>query len=274
MKRLIHILLPFFLFLTCSNIKVIADDVTISVAVQNVTCNGYENGEITIQFITGTGNYDYRLYKNDWPWNGGQRIDSILNTGLSSFTFTNLDAGTYYIIVEDVHGDPGFAMRQVTQPARLEITSITIYKGISCSDACDGELLAHVTGGTKPYTYIWSIIPGGTLPDTDSIAVNLCQGVYKCEINDANNCGSPVLPSKSFPFVESNPFARDSIADPLAGGTVGTTQTVCHNDDVPAFTSSAPATGGSGSFTYTWQYSTTSAAPGSGSWTDIPSSNS
>jgi len=33
---------------------------------------------------------------------------------------------------------------------------------------------------------------------TDSIAENLCQGVYKCEVNDANNCGSPVLPSKSF----------------------------------------------------------------------------
>ncbi|MBN1158305.1 MAG: SprB repeat-containing protein, partial [Bacteroidales bacterium] len=258
MKRLINNFLLFLLLLTCNNINVIADDVTVSATVQNITCYGYQNGEIAVQIITGTGNYDYRLYKNDWPWNGGQRIDSILNTSLSAITFTDLDAGAYYVIIEDIHGDPGFAMRRVRQPDELEITALTIFKGISCSDACDGELRAHVTGGTEPYTFIWSMIPGGTLPDTDSIAVNLCQGVYKCEINDANNCGSPVMPSKSFPFVESNPFASDSIADPLSGGTVGTTQAICYNADVPAFTSSAPASGGSGTITYTWQYSTTS----------------
>jgi hypothetical protein len=256
MKRLFRVL--FSLLLAGLSSFAFADDVTVSISYQNITCYGLNNGSITVNILSGTGSYDYRLYKNDWPWNGGQRIDSLLNTDLTTKTFSGLDIGRYFIIIEDVHGDPGFAQRTLTQPAKLEVTGITIYKGISCSGSCDGALIAHVTGGTKPYTYVWSKIPGGVLSETDSIADDLCQGVYKVEVNDANNCGSPVLPSKSFPFVESNPFASDSIGDPLAGGAIGTSQTICYNSDVPAFTSSAPATGGSGTINYTWQYSTSS----------------
>ncbi|HQH24765.1 MAG TPA: PKD domain-containing protein [Bacteroidales bacterium] len=61
----------------------------------------------------------------------------------------------------------------------------------------------------------------------------------------------------------------------LDGGEVGTSQTVCYGNDVPGFTSKSPATGGEGSFTYTWQYTTNMlATPGDGNWTDIGSSNS
>jgi hypothetical protein len=59
----------------------------------------------------------------------------------------------------------------------------------------------------------------------------------------------------------------------LTGGTVETDQSVCSGEDVDAFTSSAPAAGGSGSITYTWLYSTTGSVPGTGTWTSIPSSD-
>ena len=61
----------------------------------------------------------------------------------------------------------------------------------------------------------------------------------------------------------------------LAGGTIGSDQTICNGADVAAFTSSASASGGAGVFTYTWQYTTNMAAvPGGAGWIDIGSSNS
>jgi len=60
----------------------------------------------------------------------------------------------------------------------------------------------------------------------------------------------------------------------LAGGTIASSQTINSGADVAAFTSSAAASGGTPAYTYTWQYSTTSYTAGSGSWTNIGSSNS
>ena len=56
----------------------------------------------------------------------------------------------------------------------------------------------------------------------------------------------------------------------LDGGIIAGNQTICSGGDVEAFTSTTAATGGAGSFTYTWQYTTNmSATPGDGNWTDI-----
>jgi len=60
----------------------------------------------------------------------------------------------------------------------------------------------------------------------------------------------------------------------LAGAITGTT-TICYNTDVPAFGSTTPATGGDGTITYTWQYTTNMVAvPGDANWADIGASNS
>jgi hypothetical protein len=60
----------------------------------------------------------------------------------------------------------------------------------------------------------------------------------------------------------------------LLGGIIAANQSIYSGSDVAAFTSSAAASGGTAPYTYTWQYSTTSSTAGSGSWTNIGSSNS
>jgi hypothetical protein len=58
------------------------------------------------------------------------------------------------------------------------------------------------------------------------------------------------------------------------GGTIGDNEFICYNDDVTPFSSIIPAKGGDGNFTYTWQYSTNTAAiAGDSNWTDLPASN-
>jgi hypothetical protein len=56
----------------------------------------------------------------------------------------------------------------------------------------------------------------------------------------------------------------------LDGGDINSSQTICYGADAAAFTSGGPATGGSGNFTYTWQYTTNMTAPlGDAAWQDI-----
>ncbi len=60
----------------------------------------------------------------------------------------------------------------------------------------------------------------------------------------------------------------------LAGGTIGSDQTICYGADVAAFTNIIAPSGGSNTFTYMWQYTTNMVAvPGDANWTDIGSSN-
>ena len=51
----------------------------------------------------------------------------------------------------------------------------------------DGTATALVSGGTAPYTYLWT--PGG---QTTATATNLTAGIYSCQIIDANGCTSSV----------------------------------------------------------------------------------
>ena len=59
--------------------------------------------------------------------------------------------------------------------------------------------------------------------------------------------------------------------NPTSGGTIGTAQTICSGFAPVAFTSSAAASGNTGTLEYKWQLSTTSASAG---FSDIASSNS
>ena len=49
---------------------------------------------------------------------------------------------------------------------------------------CDGTATANVSGGTAPYTYIWS----DPLLQTTSTATGLCIGSYSVTVTDNNGC--------------------------------------------------------------------------------------
>jgi hypothetical protein len=54
----------------------------------------------------------------------------------------------------------------------------------SSPNALDGMATAHVTGGTAPYTFLWS----DPNQQSDSLAVYLTQGWYNVTVTDANGC--------------------------------------------------------------------------------------
>ena len=60
----------------------------------------------------------------------------------------------------------------------------------------------------------------------------------------------------------------------LNGGTIAGNQSISSGDNPAAFTNVTVASGGSGALTYAWQWSTTSATAGVGTWTTIASNTS
>jgi len=122
------------------------------------TCNGGQ-GMTTIGIKGGTSPYTYH-------WSNG------INT--TSPTLSNLEAGTYTITVKDLHNCANTAVAfTMTQPTALHATT---HAGTHLASV-------HVTGGTSPYTYLWS--PGGEITDTIK---GLTAGTYTVDITDKNGC--------------------------------------------------------------------------------------
>jgi gliding motility-associated-like protein len=100
-------------------------------------------------------------------------------TGQGTNTITGLAGGTYTLLVTDGHGCTVTQIYTITQPAALAVT-IAKTKGISCNGNTDGIFKATPSGGTAPYTYLWSNGDTG-----QSTTTGLAPGTYTCTVTDA-----------------------------------------------------------------------------------------
>ena len=95
---------------------------------------------------------------------------------------------TYFIRTAGIPGCGGYnVFSNVVKIGLYEgpDADISIENDISCSNANDGSLLVHVSGGAAPYSYQWSA-PGGST----AVLNNLGAGVYTVTVTDANGCRS------------------------------------------------------------------------------------
>lgn len=126
-------------------------------------CNGQSNGSINITVTNATPPLTY-------SWSNGATTEDL----------NNIPAGTYVVTVTDAQGSVLQQTIQLTQPAVVGVTvnvqDETIVNG------CNGSATANPTGGTAPYTYLWSD------GQTTQTASNLCAGIYQVTITDANGC--------------------------------------------------------------------------------------
>lgn len=147
---------------------------TINVVTQNnVSCNGGNNGSVTISASGANPPYTY-----SWSPTGG-----------NAATASNLSAGAYTVTVTDSIGCISVQSITITQPQAIVPNASTT--AATCG-ASDGAISISANGGTSPYSYLWN--PGGS---TGSSISNLAGGVYNVTITDANNCtysGSVTVP--------------------------------------------------------------------------------
>ncbi len=136
-----------------------------SLDLKMVTCFGAANGQISISSYQG----DKPVASYAWS------VGTATGTSIGQ-----LDIGTYTTTITDVDGCTGTASGSITQPLVLELDFIQ--QQIDCSSDNNGVLEAKPSGGTAPYSYLWS--NGGT---TQSIG-NLGKGQYMLTLTDANGC--------------------------------------------------------------------------------------
>lgn len=135
---------------------------TITESVTNVLCNGQANGSATTSVTGGSPGYTYA-----WSPAGG-----------NAATATGLAPGNYSVTVTDSNGCPQTETVTITEPAPLASTMTTIDVGCAAS----GTATINVSGGTGPYTYLWS--DGGN----SSSDINLTVGTYTVLVTDSNGC--------------------------------------------------------------------------------------
>lgn len=130
---------------------------------QNASCYGQCDGFSEVITSGGTPPYTY-------AW----------SNGMTGPIAQNLCVGNYCVTVTDANGCTDVFCIDITEPPLLQLNLTTV--NVSCHGECTGEAVVLPTGGTGPYTYLWS---NG---NTTSYINSLCIGIYEIDIEDANGC--------------------------------------------------------------------------------------
>lgn len=180
---------------------------SVSFSKTDVLCNGSCNGTATANPSGGSSPYTY-------TWSNFQ-------TGQTS---TGLCAGSFSVTVTDANGCTKIAAVTISEPASLTVA--TSKTNVTCNGLCDGTAAAAASGGTFPYSYLWS--NGQSTPN----ATGLCSGTFTVTAADVNGCtvtGTAVITQPSAISASPNPISSncgvcDGVAKfTLSGGTPGYT---------------------------------------------------
>ncbi len=130
--------------------------------VQNVSCNGGENGSIEL-FVTGANPFDF-----------------VWADGPTGPTRNGLIAGLYSVEITDANNCMFTENITIVQPnpimGGVQVNNETVI------GANDGTAEIFVTGGIPDYTYIWST------NDSTQMITGLGAGIYQVTVIDANGC--------------------------------------------------------------------------------------
>ena len=185
-----------------------------ALTITDVSCNGGIDGAINVTVVGGTPSYSY-------AWSGGQATEDIANVG----------AGNYTLTVTDAAGCTANATFTVGEPNALSLSTNIV--NVSCSGGTNGSVDLSVSGGTPPFTYLWS-----NAAVTQDIS-GLSAGTYLVTVTDANGCAE----NTSAIVTEGAPLAVNTLVTHVSCG-----------GDFPSNDGTIDITvvGGTGPFTFIW----------------------
>ncbi|MDO9188065.1 MAG: PKD domain-containing protein [Bacteroidia bacterium] len=186
---------------------------SVSVSALPATCYGGNDGSVSASAANGTGPYTY-------IWTPGN---------LTGQNIANLNAGTYTVTAADSKGCLITNSDTITQPTQIVLTTSGVNS--DCGQP-NGQTSVVVTGGTSPYTYLWSPTGG-----TNATAPGLISGAYTVVVTDSTGCSAT-----QFGNVDENSAPTASIYSVINvscyGGSDGSAKVA--------------TSGGIGPFTYSW----------------------
>lgn len=155
--------------------------------------------------------------------------------------FTGLCAGNYTVIAQNALGCQATGNIPVNQPTAL-VLPINSTPEI-CPGSCNGTATVIPSGGVGPYTMSWSTGSGNV-----TTATNLCNGgPYTATVTDNNGC-----------TLSSNVNVALTLAPPLNVVALQNAS-ICIGSNASI---SANASGGDGSYTYSWNDGAGNILPG------------
>ena len=165
---------------------------------EGVSCLGEMDGTISLTAFGGTPPYAYL-------WDYQNATTAMLDS---------LATGIYTVTVTDADGCTTFASFLVDEPSPITIDIFSIGGGACDTSNCENTIDIFVSGGTKPYAYLWST--GDTTEDlTDLCASDLMN--LSVQIIDANGCQFDFGPlTIAFPNVLQ---ATATVTDELCHGS-------------------------------------------------------
>lgn len=181
----------------------------------NITCNGMNDGSVTVNATGGVAPMNYNI-------GSGNQL---------SGSFTGLSAGNYIVTVTDANGCTAVSTTfTIINPPALTIVSET-FTNISCNGNANGTITVVASGGSTPLMYSISAVP-----QPNGIFTGLSEGNYTVTVTDMQGC-----------TITSNLF---TISEPVAITIDSETSTdlLCFNGNDGAIT--VTASGGTGGLTY------------------------
>jgi gliding motility-associated-like protein len=118
-----------------------------------------------VNVTQGTAPYSYN-------WSNGATTQNI--SGLTS--------GNYTVTVTDANGCIETLSASISQPSAALNGYATVTSNISCYSGNNGSVALTITGGTQPYSYLWS--NGATTQDLTGVGA----GTYSVTVTDVNGC--------------------------------------------------------------------------------------
>lgn len=186
--------------------------------VNDISCNGANDGSIFLAVTGGTGPYTY-------SWSNGATTNNI----------TGLSAGPYSVTVQDSQGCAIVRNFTIVDPAPISVTHTKV--DILCKGASTGEIDITPSGGTAPYTYLWS--NGSTAQDL----ANVVAGTYTVTVVDDEGCSVNL----------SVTITEPATVMLLSGTETDGTCAGSNNGSIDV-----TVTGGSAPYTYIWNTGATS----------------
>ncbi|MBI2967332.1 MAG: gliding motility-associated C-terminal domain-containing protein, partial [Bacteroidetes bacterium] len=184
----------------------------------DVSCYGACDGFATVLVTGGTSPYTY-----SWNDPGNQ----------TTATATGLCAGNFTVSIADPNGCTANISVTITQPAQVSVI-ISSLTPVSCFGDCNGQATTAASGGTPPYSFLWN----DPSSQTGSTASALCPGAYGVTAEDANGCIAGTTATITEP--------------PVLSVSINPVSAHCGQPDGSA---TATASGGNGTYGYSWNNS-------------------
>lgn len=195
------------------------DSINLTTLKTDVTCYAGNNGSLEALATGGTQPYNY-----------------IWSSGDTTALIENLVVGNYTVTMTDANGCSKTTSNSISQPNSMGHIFTTT--NVSCYNGNDGTIASSISGGTAPYTLMWST--GSNQPNLSNLTV----GSYTLSATDANGCV----------YVADTSIAQpDSMV--MTVNTQNITCTGANNGSA-----SITITGGTGTYTYLWSNGSTSSS--------------